>query len=192
MASATISASITVKAPAEATSRPIDPAKHAAIDGTGWVRDAGPSGPDGAGADLRMGMYHANHRNGNYEMANRVQVLDRPHAISWEPGHDPGDGNRGFGGWIWRYDLAPLGPSETEVRLSYDWSAVPEVVRHRASSAFLPRSPGQFVDPRRRLVVPDGEAADLRDVERGRDGLPLLTARAVCVRDRRRKFGGQH
>jgi hypothetical protein len=25
-----------------------------------------------------------------------------------------------FGGWIWRYDLAPLGPSETEVTLTYD------------------------------------------------------------------------
>ena len=62
-------------------------------------------------------------------MANRVQVFNPLHAISWEPGHDPGDGNLRFGGWIWRYDLAPLGPSETEVRLSYDWSAVPEVVR---------------------------------------------------------------
>jgi hypothetical protein len=42
-----------------------------------------------------------------------------------------GDGNLRFGGWIWRYDLAPLGPSETEVRLSYDWSAVPKDVRQR-------------------------------------------------------------
>jgi hypothetical protein len=30
-----------------------------------------------------------------------------------------------FGGWFWRYDLTPLGPSETEVTLTYDWSAVP-------------------------------------------------------------------
>ena len=34
-----------------------------------------------------------------------------------------------FGGWIWRYDLAPLGPSETEVTLTYDWSAVPQFRR---------------------------------------------------------------
>ena len=37
----------------------------------------------------------------------------------------------GFGGWIWRYDLAPLGPSETEVILTYDWSAVFEEVLRR-------------------------------------------------------------
>jgi hypothetical protein len=86
-----------------------------------------------------MGMYHANHPNGNYEMANRVQVLDPPHVISWEPGHDPGDGTLLFGGWIWRYDLAPLGPSETEVRLTYDWSAVPEAVRQQGQ--FPPFSP---------------------------------------------------
>ena len=40
MASATISVGITIKAPAEAIFAVlVDPAKHAAIDGTGWVRD---------------------------------------------------------------------------------------------------------------------------------------------------------
>jgi SAM-dependent methyltransferase len=34
-----------------------------------------------------------------------------------------------FGGWLWRYDLAPLGTSETEVTLTYDWSAVPQFRR---------------------------------------------------------------
>jgi hypothetical protein len=29
------------------------------------------------------------------------------------------------------YDLAPLGPSETEVTLTYDWSAVPQFIRER-------------------------------------------------------------
>jgi hypothetical protein len=41
VASATISVSNTVKAPAEAIfALLIHPAKHAAIDGTGWVRDS--------------------------------------------------------------------------------------------------------------------------------------------------------
>jgi hypothetical protein len=78
-------------------------------------------------------------------MANRVQVFDPPRAISWEPGYDPGDGDLRFGGWIWRYDLAPLGPSETEVRLSYDWSAVPEVVR-QTGPTFPPFPPGHLED----------------------------------------------
>ena len=131
MASETISASSTVKAPAEAIFAVlIDPAKHAAIDGTGWVRDPLDHQPlTASGQIFRMGMYHANHPNGNYEMANRVQVLDPPHAISWEPGHDPGDGNLRFGGWIWRYDLRDETPSESHVTLTYDWSAVPPELR---------------------------------------------------------------
>ena len=69
-----------------------------------------------------------------------VQVFVPPQAISWKPGYDPGDGVLRFGGWIWRYDLASLGPSETEVRLSYDWSAVPEDVR-QTGPKFPPFSP---------------------------------------------------
>ncbi|HVA08601.1 MAG TPA: hypothetical protein VNG12_17850 [Acidimicrobiales bacterium] len=57
-------------------------------------------------------------------------AFDPPHAIAWEPGHVPaGDGELEFGGWVWRYDLTPFGQSETEVKLSYDWSAVPAALR---------------------------------------------------------------
>jgi hypothetical protein len=86
-----------------------------------------------------MPMYHANHPNGAYEMANLVEVFDPPHAISWKPGYDPFHDKLRFGGWIWRYDLAPLGPSETEVRFTYDWSAVHEEVRRQRK--FPPFSP---------------------------------------------------
>ena len=40
-------------------------------------------------------------------------------------------GQMEFGGWLWRYDLAPLGPSGTDVTLTYDWSAVPRYIRDR-------------------------------------------------------------
>jgi hypothetical protein len=78
-----------------------------------------------------MEMYHPNHPGGNYPMANRVQIFDPPRAISWEPGQDTGDGSLRFGGWVWRYDLAPAGPSQTQtqVTLSYDWSGVPDFLR---------------------------------------------------------------
>jgi uncharacterized protein YndB with AHSA1/START domain len=130
----TVSATTTIKAPAEIVFGVLtDPTSHPAIDGTGWVRKS----LDGKhltepGQIFRMAMYHVNHPDGDYEMANRVQVFDPPRAISWEPGQDAaGDGNLQFGGWIWRYDLTPISQSQTEVTLSYDWSAVPQFVREQ-------------------------------------------------------------
>src|ERR671937_489330 len=131
MAEDSVSATRVIDASAETIFAVLaDPAKHAAIDGTGWVRES----PDSerltaAGQVSRMAMYHPNPPDGNYEMANRVQVFDPPSTISWEPGYDAGDGTLRFGGWTWRYDLTPAGPSSTTVTLSYDWSAVPDSIR---------------------------------------------------------------
>ena len=122
----------TIKAPAEAVFSVLaDPAQHAAIDGTGWVRES----LDGrrlaeVGQIFRVAMYHANHPDGDYEMANKVVEFDAPHAIAWEPGRQAeGRDDLEFGGWIWRYDLRPAGPSQTAVTLTYDWSAVPAFLR---------------------------------------------------------------
>src|SRR3954464_15666896 len=131
MADDRVSATMVINAPAEAIFAVLtDPAKHAAIDGTGWVRENCDSKPlTAAGQIFRMSMYHPNHPNGNYQTANRVQVFDPPRTISWETGYDPGDGTLRFGGWFWRYALPPAGPSNTTVTLSYDWSAVPGSIR---------------------------------------------------------------
>jgi uncharacterized protein YndB with AHSA1/START domain len=133
MADETLSATTIINAPAEAIFAVLaDPAKHAAIDGTGWVREPVDDQPlTAAGQVFRVDMYHPNHPDGNYQMANRVQEFDPPHAISWQPGRDTGDGSLQFGGWVWRYDLAAAGPSGTRVTLSYDWSAVPDPLRQR-------------------------------------------------------------
>jgi uncharacterized protein YndB with AHSA1/START domain len=126
-----VKATITVNAPAEAVFEVLaDPSTHAAIDGTGWVRES----LDGkrvteSGQVFRMAMYHENHPDKNYEMANRVEVFDPPRAIAWQPGQGPDDANLEFGGWFWRYDLKPVGPSQAEVTLTYDWSAVPQQIR---------------------------------------------------------------
>ena len=128
----TMSATTTVNAPAEAVFDVLaDPTTHAAIDGTGWVREALDGAPlTETGQIFRMAMYHENHPDKGYEMVNKVVVYDPPQIIAWEPGQDvEGDGNLAFGGWIWRYDLKPVGPSETEVKLCYDWSAVPQHLR---------------------------------------------------------------
>jgi hypothetical protein len=75
-------------------------------------------------------MYHENHPDGSYEMANQVLAFEPPRVISWKPGYvSPATGELEFGGWIWRYDLTQLGPDETEVILTYDWSAVGPIPR---------------------------------------------------------------
>ncbi|WP_327350901.1 SRPBCC family protein [Streptomyces sp. NBC_01304] len=126
-----VSATMTVAAPAAKVFAVLaDPTAHAAIDGTGWVQEPADRAPlTAVGQIFRMDMHHANHPNGDYRVANQVQVLDPPHTIGWLTGDEKEDGRLEFGGWLWRYDLAPLGPTETEVTLTYDWSAVPQFIR---------------------------------------------------------------
>ena len=66
MAGETVSATTIINAPAEAIFAVLaDPAKHAAIDGTGWVREPVGSQPlTAAGQVFRMAMYHAGHQAG--------------------------------------------------------------------------------------------------------------------------------
>ena len=131
MSEENLSASLTVPLPAATVFAVLaDPTTHAAIDGTGWVQDPVDRAPlTAAGQIFRMGMYHPNHPDGDYQVANKVAVLDPPRAIGWLPGQEKDDGQLEFGGWTWRYDLAALGPSETGVTLTYDWSGVPQSVR---------------------------------------------------------------
>ena len=171
MADETVSATTIINAPAEAIFAVLaDPAKHAAIDGTGWVREPVDSQPlTAAGQVFRLSMYHANHPDGNYLMASRVQVFEPPRAISWEPGQETGDGSLRFGGWVWRYDLAPAGPSRTTVTLSYDWSAVSSFLRqHIGFPPFPPDHLGNRCptspawSPRDRAAGPPGPGPALR------------------------------
>jgi hypothetical protein len=121
-----------------------DPTSHAAIDGTGWVREAIDGVPlTATGQIFGMEMFHPARADGHYKMFNRVQAFDPPKTVSWEPGYDAGDGNLGYGGWIWRYDLAAAGPTSTEVTLTYDWSAVPDTLREHIG---FPPFPPEHLD----------------------------------------------
>jgi hypothetical protein len=117
-----VSATLTVAVPAGRVFAVLaDPATHAAIDGTGWVQEPiDRAALTEVGQIFRMEMYHSGHPDGDYRVVNKVQVLEPPRAIGWLTGQEKGDGQLEFGGWLWRYDLAPLGPSETEVTLTYD------------------------------------------------------------------------
>jgi len=109
-----------------------DPTKHQAIAGTGQagklVEPLDKEPITGLGQIFRMAMYHPNHPGGDYEIFNRVTEFKPPRVIAWKPGYDAGSG-LAFGGWTWRYELTPAGPSATEVTLAYDWSSVSDSVR---------------------------------------------------------------
>lgn len=145
-------ASATIEAPAEVVFSVLaDPSAHAAIDGTGWVRQAlGVARITSAGQVFGMAMYHKNHPEKDYEMANHVEVFDEPRAIAWKPGTEsPETGKLSFGGWIWRYDLKANGLARTTVTLTYDWSAVPE--RTRKHIGFPPFGPDHLANSLRHL-----------------------------------------
>ena len=132
MAAERLTASMTIEASPEAVFAVLaDPSAHADIDGTGWVRES----LDGdritaVGQVFRMAMYHPNHPDKDYNIANRVDVFDEPRAIAWHPGTEsPETGELSFGGWFWRYDLGVTNPTRTMVTLTYDWSAVQPPVR---------------------------------------------------------------
>lgn len=146
MAEENVSATLAVAVPAARVFAVLaDPATHSAIDGTGWVQRSVDRTPLAeVGQIFRMDMYHADHPNRDYQVVNKVQVIEPPHAIGWMTGYEKGDGQLEFGGWIWRYDLAPLGPSEVEVTLTYDWSAVPQYIREYLQ--FPPFGPDHLVN----------------------------------------------
>lgn len=146
-----IHATTTVDAPAETVFDVLaDPSTHQEIDGTGWVRESLDGTPlTGTGQIFRIAMHHDNHPNKYYEMSNRVEVFDRPRSIAWQPGQGPNDAGNlmpgddlEFGGWVWRYDLEAVGPSQTRVTLRYDWSNVPAA--HRGDIEFPPFPPSHL------------------------------------------------
>jgi hypothetical protein len=98
-----------------------------------WARQhfSTPSGQrlTGPGQIFRVVMYHENHPDGSYEMANLVVAFEAPRAIRGSRLCVTGTRKAG----VRRLDLGlppdQLGPDETKVTLSYDWSAVGPITR---------------------------------------------------------------
>jgi len=132
----------TVEAPAGAVFAVLaDPTTHKDIDGTGWLREALDDEPlTAVGQIFRIAMYHDNHPDKHYEMANKVIAIQPDRVIAWEPGSAAEDGSLEFGGWTWRYDLRPVRDDRTEVTLTYDWSNVPTPLREHIAFPPFPVS----------------------------------------------------
>ena len=178
MESETVSASITIKAPAEAVFAVlIDPAKHAAIDGTGWVRDPLGRQPLTAPRQIfRMAMYHANHPNGDYEMANRVEVFNPPHAISWKPGHDA----RRRQSPLRRLDLA-LRPGSARVFVPMQVHPLLRGTKRRDTEVKLTIFAATGGIGRQLLEQAVAAGHDVTAVVRNRQSLPSTPARVVIA-----------
>ena len=114
VAAENVSATLAVAVPAARVFAVLaDPATHSAIDGTGWVQEAVNRAPlTEVGQIFRMNMYHPNHPDGDYQMANKVQVLEPPRAIGWLPGRTPRatvtwSSAAGSGVTTWRRSVRP-------------------------------------------------------------------------------------
>jgi len=85
-----------------------NPAEHARIDGSDSVRGTQSATPQRLSLGAKFGMQM---RIGvPYTILNEVVEFDEGRRIAW----------RHFGGHIWRYLLAPVGPDATEVTEEFD------------------------------------------------------------------------
>ncbi len=97
-----------------------NPDRHREFDGSGFLRSAEkPQRITGVGNVFRMNM-EGDHMGGEYQMDNHVVGFQSAKLIAWKPapaGTEPP-------GWEWVYELTSEGSDQTEVSLTYDWSAV--------------------------------------------------------------------
>ncbi len=96
------------------------PDRHAAIDGSGFVRSADhPQRITATGQTFTMNMT-GEHMGGDYQTDNHVIAYHTNKLVGWQTsptGTEPP-------GWEWLWELAPEGPDSTVVTLTYDWSKV--------------------------------------------------------------------
>ena len=97
-----------------------NPERHQELDGSGFiVSDDKTDRIQKVGDVFRMNM-HGDHMGGDYKTENHVTGFDQNKLISWKTapeGTEPP-------GWEWVWELESAGSDSTDVRLTYDWSAV--------------------------------------------------------------------
>lgn len=140
-----ISATRTVAAPPAAVFAVLtDPDRHQDLEPGDWVRSAIDLEPlTGVGQVFGMNMGFP-HNGQAYVMHNLVTAFVPDRTIAWVPGQKDDDGVMGYGGWVWRYDLAPDGDG-TAVTLTYDWYDTPQAIRDELGVEFPPLPDG-FLD----------------------------------------------
>jgi hypothetical protein len=129
--------------PAEIFAILSDPTRHRDTEPGDWVRDAIDTEPiAGTGQIFAMNMFFER-AGGPYVVHNLVTAFDKDRTIEWAPGILDDGRNHRPGGWTWRYDLVPNG-ADTDVSLTYDWSATPQKFRDEVGN--LPPFELQFLE----------------------------------------------
>jgi hypothetical protein len=114
--------------PAEIFAILSDPSEHKNTEPGDWVRDAIDTEPIArTGQIFAMNMF-LERAGGPYVVHNLVTAFDKDRTIAWAPGILDDACNHRPGGWTWRYDLVSNG-ADTDVTLTYDWSATPQKFR---------------------------------------------------------------
>ncbi|TWP39015.1 SRPBCC family protein [Leekyejoonella antrihumi] len=97
-----------------------NPQRHAALDGSGFIRsDEKAQRIQGVGDVFTMNM-EGDHMGGEYQSDNHVVGYDKDKLVAWQTapaGTKPP-------GWEWVWELKPIGPDQTAVTHTYDWSKV--------------------------------------------------------------------
>lgn len=97
-----------------------NPENHALIDGSGMVQsDDKTDRITGVGQVFSMNM-NWDKLGGDYKTDNHVIGFEQNKLLAWKTapsGEQPP-------GWEWVWELTPQGPDATEVKVTYDWSAV--------------------------------------------------------------------
>lgn len=119
-----------------------DPTRHHETEPGDWVRSAVDSDPITATGQVFAINMFIEAAGGHYVMHNLVTEYVQDRTIAWLPGARTDGADIEYGGWWWRYDLAPH-QSGTVVTLTYDWTDTPEATR--AAVGGLPSVPESFL-----------------------------------------------
>ena len=97
-----------------------NPDRHSEFDGSGFVRSSAKSMRiEKVGDNFRMNM-DGPHMGGEYQTDNHITGFADGKLLAWKTapaGTEPP-------GWEWVYELTSQGSDQTEVSLTYNWSAV--------------------------------------------------------------------
>jgi len=97
-----------------------NPERHAAIDGSGFVRGDHKTDRISKVGDVFTMDMSGEHMGGEYRTENHVTGFVHDKLLAWKTapeGKEPA-------GWEWMWELEPRGGESTLVRLTYDWSKV--------------------------------------------------------------------